>query len=60
MQKNVLIGALLVLLGGGGAYLFLTLGRDSAGSGDESETPTAEMCAKHQIAEKTVRGVTRR
>ncbi len=52
MKKNLLIGALLVVLGAGGAYLYLGLTRGSQVRGPASAPSVAGMCAKHQIAEK--------
>ena len=49
MKKNLMIAALLVLVGAGGAFVYLKF----AGKGEENEPPNAtEFCAEHKIAEK--------
>ena len=48
MSKNILIGAFLVLLGGGGAYVYVISKRPSANFGD---APQAGACAKHGVPE---------
>ncbi len=51
MGKNILIGALLLVVGAGGACLFLVARRGSEGQTAARNMP-ADFCAKHQIAEK--------
>ncbi len=44
MKKNILIAVLLVVVGAGGAFLYLRM--------SSSASRQAQVCAKHQIAEK--------
>lgn len=49
MKKNVVVAVVLVMLGAGGALVYLLLSRSS---GEGRTDPPAGFCAKHQIAEK--------
>jgi hypothetical protein len=51
MKNNLLIGGLLVLLGAGGAYGYLTSKRAPQDEMPSTVIPVAGMCAKHQVAE---------
>ena len=51
MTKNILIGALLVALGAGGAYVYLATARRSPPGESAAQPQTSAFCAKHQIAE---------
>lgn len=48
MSKNILIGALLVLLGGAGAYVYVVSKRPQA---DSADAPQAGACAEHGVPE---------
>ncbi len=48
MSKNVIFAVLLVLVGVGGALMYLRVTGDDDGS---KKAPTADFCAEHQIAE---------
>ena len=49
MMKKIIGAVLLVLVGAGGALVYLS----TTGSDDGNKTtPTADFCAEHQIAEK--------
>lgn len=52
MKNNILTGALLAILGAGGAYVYLATTRSALGTGTQTEERGAEFCAKHQIPEK--------
>lgn len=49
MTKNVVIAVLLVLVGAGGALVYLKITGDDDGA---RKAPMADFCATHQIAEK--------
>lgn len=49
MKKNIVLAATLVVLGAGGAFVYLHLSRSSK---DAGTAPPVGFCAKHQIAEK--------
>ncbi len=49
MKKNIVLAVLLVVLGAGGAFVYLRFVRPS---GDGGAAPAADFCARHQIAEK--------
>ena len=49
MKKNIVGAVVLVMLGAGGAFVYLFLGRSS---GEGRIAPQSEFCAKHQIAEE--------
>ena len=48
MSKNILIGALLLLLGSGGAYVYVISTRSPSGAGT---APQAGVCVKHGVPE---------
>ena len=49
MKKNIVVAMVLVMLGAGGAFVYLHLSRSS---GEGKTAPPAEFCDRHQIAEK--------
>ena len=49
MKKNIVAAVVLVMLGAGGAAMYLRISRSS---GEGRTVFPAEFCAKHQIAEK--------
>ncbi len=49
MKKNIVAAVVLVMLGAGGAAMYLRISRSS---GEGKTAPQSEFCAKHQIAEK--------
>ena len=51
MTKKILIGALLIALGAGGAYVYLAAARRSPAGELGGQERASAFCAKHQIAE---------
>ncbi len=54
MKKNILLALVLVLIGAGGAFMYLHMKSDRSCLAPEHTMPVsaADQCAKHQIAEK--------
>jgi predicted RNA-binding Zn-ribbon protein involved in translation (DUF1610 family) len=52
MNKNVLFGIILLLVGAGGGYWYIHSNAAEGGSRQEHATSGDEICPEHKIAEK--------